>query len=147
MKLITELQPRMIKLSEQKIIFWAVFRKPNFNKKTAQHTSFTVLNKEPNVFKEFDLHYLNLAALAHEHLGDTLPETFLKNYVSSVMQQPEAPLAPIQRLKGLQGLHEGWQGPMSYYNCNFRLKINIKCKKWSGIKQYKRYGQMERKKM
>ena len=44
------------------------------------------------------------------------------------MQQPEAPLAPRQRLKGLQGL-QGLQSPMSYYSCNFRLKINIKCKK------------------
>ena len=68
----------MIKLSKQKIVLRAVFRKPNYNKKTAQHTSVTALNKELNVPKEFDLHYFNLAVLAHDYLGDTLPETFLK---------------------------------------------------------------------
>ena len=62
----------------QNKVLRAIYRKPNYNKKTGQHrstqVSVTKLYKDLKVLKLCDLYYYNLAVLAHDYFhGNTLP--------------------------------------------------------------------------
>ena len=58
----------------QNKVLRAIYRKPNYDKTTGQHTSVTALYKEMKVLKLCDLYYFNLAVLAHDYFhSNTLP--------------------------------------------------------------------------
>ena len=58
----------------QNKVIRAIYRKPNYDRKTGNHTSVTALYKELKVLKLADLYYLNLGVLAHDYIqGNTLP--------------------------------------------------------------------------
>ena len=58
----------------QNKVLRAIYRKPNYDSKTGQHTSVTALYKEFKVLKLCDLYYFNLAILAHDYFhGNILP--------------------------------------------------------------------------
>ena len=58
----------------QNKVIRAIFRRPNYDKKTKSHTRVTPLYKELNVLKLSDLYYFNLATLGHNFFHtNTLP--------------------------------------------------------------------------
>ena len=65
----------------------------------AQTSEYYMTYKELNVHKVWYLHYFKQAVLAHDYFHrDKLPKSVLKNYIDSVIQQPEGPVAPIETL-------------------------------------------------
>ena len=58
----------------QNKVLRAIYRKPNYDRKTGNHTSVTALYKDLTVLKLSDLYYFNLAVIAHDYFhGNTLP--------------------------------------------------------------------------
>ena len=58
----------------QNKVLRAIYRKPNYDRNTGQHTSVTALYKDMKVLKLYDLYYFNLAVLGHDYFhSNTLP--------------------------------------------------------------------------
>ena len=58
----------------QNKVLRAIYRKPNYDRNTGQHTSVTALYKDMKVLKLHDLYYFNLAVLGHDYFhSNTLP--------------------------------------------------------------------------